>query len=165
MSGKLAIHDISYIINKFRLRTVEDFKDYGFRLHYRGKGCSRKVYSIHGYPHLVVKLLLSSERSAKRHALNEYKAYKRLTNRRVKKYRKLWRYVPKIYSCSKDGVILMKRYKPCDYRRRVKEINVMRNLACYFFPENDGLDVYGDNVGRDEKDRLVYLDLGCFFSW
>ncbi len=164
MKKKLSINDIVYIIQKFRPTTLDDFMDFGLKLIKRGEGCSRIAYKIRGYD-LIVKIPCK-DKSAKRHALNEYKAYKRITNKSTKKYKKLRQYAPKIYCCSEDGVILMKLYTTCGWKKKdYKRTTVARNLAGYLFPENDGTDAYGDNMGTDEKGKIVFLDMGCFFKW
>jgi hypothetical protein len=166
--SKLTTNDICRLIKKFRPRTREDFEPFGLRLKVIGEGFSRTVYSIYGYPGLVVKIP-DKDGSPRRHSLNEIRAYKRLTNKKVKKYRKLWKHVPKFYAWTRDGVILMKRYKVCRKASIIsslgKRVRVIGNLCGYLFPENEDVDVYPENMGLDEKGNLKILDLGCFFYW
>jgi len=169
MKSKLTVYDISYIMKKFRLKTVEDFADFGLRLTAIGSGCSRNVYAIRGY-NLVVKIPFGDDKgelkSARRHAMQEYKAYRRIANERIKKYKPLRKYLPEIHCHTKDGLILMDKYKVVGYGKKYeKEIQEIRRHANYLFPENDGTDMYGENIGRDAEGNLVILDFGCFFRW
>ncbi len=162
--NKLSTYDITYIVKKFRLKSVEDFADFGLRLRKIGEGCSRIAYSIRGY-NLVVKIP-GDFKSARRHARQEYKAYKRIKNERVKKYKPLRKYLPVIHCCTKDGVILMDRYKPCGWGRKdTKDSREVRRHADYLFPDNEGTDIGGENLGRDENGNIRILDFGCFFRW
>ncbi len=160
---KLTTYDISYILKHYRPKTLEEFKEFGLTLLSCGKGCSRDVYKLRGY-NLVVKIpngLVSSIR----HSAQEMKAYHLIRTR--KKYRELRKYLPKIHQSTKDGVILMDYYKKCDYGEKdSKEIRRIRQISDYLFPKNEnGTDMYGENLGRDAKGRLHILDFGCFFSW
>jgi len=180
MKEKLTTYDIAYIMKKFRLKTVEDFADFGLNLKEIGRGCSRIAYSIRGY-NLVVKIpfdgmgedgtVLSTKtarkylNSAKRHARQEYKAYRRIANKNTKKYKVLRPHLPEIYCITKDGVILMKKYRRTKIGWANKQLKYIRRHADFLFPENGGTDIYGENVGRDEDGTLIILDMGCFFSW
>ena len=166
---KLTTRAIALMLLKQCPKTKEDFASLGLRLRPIGEGCSRTVYSIHGHPGLVVKIP-DRDGSSRRHSMSEIRAYKRLTNKDVKKYKKLWKYVPRFYAWTNDGVILMKRYKACpnDTRHKSslgKRVRVIANLCGYLFPENEDVDVYPENMGRDDKGNLKILDLGCFFHW
>jgi hypothetical protein len=160
---KLTTHDITYIVRKFQPKTVEEYADFGLKLIPCGSGASRNAYRLRGYG-LVVKIPFDAG-SSKRHALQEMTAYRRIL--KSKKYIKLRKYLPKIHCCTKDGIILMDYYKKCSFGKKDdKEIRVVRNLSCYLFPDNeDGTDMYGENLGRDKQGGLHILDFGCFFSW
>lgn len=163
MKSKLTTYDISYIMKKFRLKTVEDFADFDLKLTFIGSGASRNVYAIRGY-NLVVKIPMEGK-SPKRHALQEHKAFKRIANVGVKKYAPLRKHLPKLYCCTKDGVILMEKYKPCGYKRNQKVIREIKRHADYLFPDNGDTDMYGENLGKDSKGNIIILDFGCYFSW
>ena len=165
MKAKLSPYDISYIMKKFRPKTPFDFKEFGLTLRQCGYGCSRVVYTIVGHG-LVVKIPKVGEKfSAKRHSVQEYKAYLRIANKKVTKYKKLWPHLPEIYCCNQDGLILMKKYKVCSGGFGNKEYQKVHNIANYLFPESGDTDLYGENLGRDEKGKLVMLDFGTFFKW
>jgi hypothetical protein len=163
MKNKLSTYDISYIMKKFRLKTVEDFAEFGLILKKLGKGCSRIVYYIRGYD-LVVKIPLG-DKSSRRHAAQEHKAYSRIANKKVKKYNILKKYLPEIYCYTEDGVILMKKYKRLGGYRDTPELRRVSATANFLFPENGDTDTYWENLGRDSKGNLVILDFGCYFSW
>jgi hypothetical protein len=160
---KLTTYDIGYIMKKFKLKSIEDFDEFGLRLKYFSSGCSRKVYTIRGYPDLVVKIPEECpEPSAVRHAKNEIKAYQ-VIKRSTKKYKELQPHVPEIYAWNSDGVILMKKYKFVNRGNAKSE--ALQKVAERLFPYNGDTDTYVENLGRDEKGNLICIDMGCFFNW
>jgi hypothetical protein len=156
---KLTKYDITHIIRRYEPKTMKEFADFGLRIRYVGEGCSREVWQIIGYG-LVVKIPKDGP-SAKRHAEQEHKAWLRI-KRSKKKYKALRPYLPNIYCCTKNGIILMEKYRQC-YETTTTH-NIVGALVKDLFPTDDG-DIYSENMGKDKKGRLVILDFGCFFPW
>lgn len=169
---KLTLYDLEYIIKKFEPMTPEQFADFGLKLKSIGSGAFRRTYEIVGYD-LVVKiplayrdwngtsysLNLSQDNVA--HSKTEWNAYRSI--KKKKKYKALRPFLSKIYSCSKKGIILMKKYKSHNRRKRqfkpiLKDIqHVLDNVM-----SGDWCDIHWFNVAVTNKERLVIIDFGCF---
>ena len=164
----MTIYDIEYIIKKFEPRTIEEFADFGLKIRAIGSGAYRRVYEIVGYG-LVVKIPMNREsgydfeddKDSIEHAKLEWSAYKSL--KKKKKYKSIKSFLPKIYACSKSGIVLMKKYerivgKKKEINKRLKTLqHLLRNMF-----EGDECDAWWQNVALTKKGKLVLFDFGCF---
>lgn len=149
-------------MNKYHPKTAREFRKMcKIPLKLVGSGSYREAYRVGDLP-IVVKFLLDCDDcSSIEHARIEYKMYKRILQSK-RKYRLIKQFMPKIHLFdSKTGVSVMKTYRLVKYEKDSKhnELDYLVQRATgkeYCDVNNSG------NLGKDEKGRLKFLDLGCF---
>jgi len=162
--SRLTLYDLEYIIKKFEPKTREEFSDFGLKLKSIGSGAFRRTFQIVGY-NVVVKLpYLDSNFNFSEcdidHSRTEWNAYKNLSKK--KKYAKLRPFLPKIYCCTKNGIILMKKYSKTRGERRVLKSKHKALLDTIYNTFGHSCDVYWQNIGLTGAGKLKIFDFGCF---
>lgn len=145
-------------------KTILDVEALGLTTKKIGDGEYRTVYRIVGLP-LVVKVPNNTGREGRKHGTAEYRTIKRIT-RSTRKYAKLKRYMPIVYNFNvKTGVTLMHYYKAVSrpYRRAISGLlNTVVDLTWPYAARGYECDIHSANVGMNDENRPVLLDLGYF---
>ncbi len=144
-------------------RNLLDVQSMGLKLKKIGDGVYRQVYKIEGVP-LVVKIPGGDAFpvGCRRHARSEYRTVKRI--HRYKKFAQLRKYMPRIYYFdNKSGLMLMHYYSvPKKYKIAIS--NLLSLVVKLIWPNtaSSECDVHGANIGMDENNQPVLIDLGYF---
>lgn len=156
---KLTLYDLEYIIKKFEPKTREEFADFGLKLKAIGSGAYRQVYEIIGYE-VVVKIPTFLSEEGGSHSRIEWNAFKKVS--KIKKYKQLRPFLPKIYTCSRNGIVLMKKYDSVKGKRRLFRIQLtqIQEILDDLF-DGSWLDIYWQNVAI-HGNKLKIIDFGCF---
>ena len=161
---KLTIKAIKRIITRFEPRTVKEFAKFGLTLKHIGSGGYRKAYEIVGYG-LIIKIPITGDenlgydQSDADHSRTEWNAYRKIKLRA--KYKKLKPYLPKIYLCSNEGIILMKKYSRSEYAPYKKEFQQIKKTFRSFI-KSKSYDIKWYNIRVNSKGKLKIIDLGRF---
>lgn len=162
---KKAGHSPDYVfrelIVKYEPQTMDDVEGMGISFESIGEGLFREAFRIKG-ANLVIKVPKTdgdeSWEDCYKHAMDEVKKVKSF--RKGKKYRVLWRYLPKIlYVNERSGLILMPYYRKLSISKREIVADMISNLFCDLGRDNGG-DVHESNVALGEYDEPVVLDFG-----
>jgi hypothetical protein len=159
------VEEIVHYFNKNEPEMIDDVRNLGFKLKHLGSGLFRDAYLLKGHE-LIVKVPQDDGYCGWNmnflHTKKEIANIKRI--KRNKKYRPLWRYLPRIHYYNKEsGLVLMERYYEIKNWKLADQITTMlSNLVDDLLGSDSDNDIHSQNVFITQDESPVLIDLGYF---
>lgn len=153
------------LIDTYRPRNAEDaLIACSLPLKYVGDGAYRYAFEIVG-TNLVIKFPKGTDMEPTnvniQHSIIEYRSVTKVLKSKARKMQALKKYMPKMYYCNQDGVVVVRKYKLLStgprHDRWRSDLSVKICKALQLFSgdiENSG------NIGIDGRGTLKILDAG-----
>ncbi len=157
----MTIEDVSKLVMEKNPRNLKDIKALGIKVRPLGSGAYRYVYKVSRLP-LVLKIPIDHP-SSRKHSEEEIKVINSI--KRLKKYRKLRKYLPTIYFYNPTTRIIGMEYY--DTKSNPTK-NAIADLLCEFIGElcpeleSVSIDLHRSNIAFDSAGQIKIIDLGYF---
>lgn len=157
----MTIDEVSKLLMENNPRTANELKALGIQVRTLGSGAYRHAYKVLRLP-LVIKIPFNQRMSLK-HAEAEIKAIRQII--RLKKYRKLKKYMPNIYFYNPKTRVIGMEYCTTKINPYLSNIELLLNdLLGEIWPDaaTSSVDVHRYNIGFNRNGDIKIIDLGYF---
>ena len=153
--NKITAQKVVRLFRRNKPKTAQEIRELGIPIHWAGSGVFRSAYKIRGLSIIIKTPRVgdSTLSASLRHAAVEIKNFKKL---RGKKYKRVHRFLPKIYYVNeKNGIMVMRKYRLGNY----SEDALDHPLFLKILGKNATGDLHSRNIARSGK-QLKIIDLG-----